>query len=260
MMTIAHRGGAQLRPENTLPAFAHAVALGADGAELDVQLSADGVVVVHHDMRLNPGYARDATGRWIEGGSPRIKDLTFAQLQAFDLGRPDPASNYARAHPDLVPQDGARLPSLAQVIETVRDAPGFLLMVELKSDLSPDSADPVALADATLAVVRQADFLCRTIFVGFDWRGLARLHAQEPSARLWFSTDEKIEGRPALFALIRQAGVVGWFPWFGNLTDERAAQARGEGLALGAWTVDDPAEKARLKAVGIDALCTDRPG
>jgi glycerophosphoryl diester phosphodiesterase len=260
MMTIAHRGGAQLRPENTLPAFAHAMALGADGAELDVQLSADGVVVVHHDMRLNPGYARDADGRWIGAPGPRIKDLTLAQLQAFDLGRVRPGSAYAIAHPDLVPQDGARLPSLADVIAMVKPKPGFLLQVELKSDLSADSADPVALADAALAVVRQAGFLPRTIFVGFDWRGLVRLRAQEPQARLWFSTDEKIAGDPALFAMIRQAGGAGWFPWFGNLTAERAAQARAEGLALGAWTVDDPAEMARLKAQGIDALCTDRPG
>ena len=54
-LNIAHRGGAGLRPENTLAAFADAMARGCDGAELDVQLSADGVVVVHHDFRLNPG-------------------------------------------------------------------------------------------------------------------------------------------------------------------------------------------------------------
>src|SRR6185437_13167348 len=93
---IAHRGGAGLKPENTLAAFRHAIELGCDGAELDVQLSADGTLVVHHDYRLNPGLTRKAGG-WLKGETPRIKDLTFAQLQAFDLGRADPLSNYAHA-------------------------------------------------------------------------------------------------------------------------------------------------------------------
>ena len=53
-------------PENTLAAFSDAIARGCDGAELDVQLSADGVAVVHHDFRLNPGY--DAPGRRLAQG------------------------------------------------------------------------------------------------------------------------------------------------------------------------------------------------
>src|SRR5690242_20322910 len=104
---IAHRGGAGLRPENTLAAFANAVRLGCDGAELDVQLSADGVAVVHHDFRLNRALTR-RNGQWLTDETPRIKDLRFAELQSFDLGHADPTSAYARGHPDLVPADGAR--------------------------------------------------------------------------------------------------------------------------------------------------------
>src|SRR5436189_6426851 len=51
-LVYAHRGGAALRPENTLAAFDHGLSLGADGLELDVRLSRDGVVVVHHDASL----------------------------------------------------------------------------------------------------------------------------------------------------------------------------------------------------------------
>ncbi|MEO7053402.1 MAG: glycerophosphodiester phosphodiesterase family protein, partial [Rhizomicrobium sp.] len=65
-LNIAHRGGAGLRPENTLVAFRHAIALGCDGAELDVQLSADGIVIVHHDFRLNPALTR-LDGAWLAG-------------------------------------------------------------------------------------------------------------------------------------------------------------------------------------------------
>lgn len=258
-LTIAHRGGAGLRPENTLPAFAHAVALGADGAELDVQLSGDGQVVVHHDFRLNPGYCRDAEGRWLAGEPPRIKDLSLAQLRSHDLGRPRPGSDYARAHPDLVPQDGAHIPTLSEVIAMVAPAPEFRLLVEIKTDLSADSADPVALADAALDVVGAQGFLARTIFVGFDWRALVRLRAQAPDARIWFTTGEDIAGDAALFAMIRAAGGQGWFPAFPNLTAERAVLARAAGLDLAAWTVNEPADMARLRMLGIDAICTDRP-
>ena len=62
---IAHRGGAQLMPENTLAAFADALARGCDGAELDVQLTRDGVAVVHHDFRLMAGCG--ARGRRLAG-------------------------------------------------------------------------------------------------------------------------------------------------------------------------------------------------
>ncbi len=252
---IAHRGGAALRPENTMAAFTDAIARGCDGAELDVQLSADGVAVVHHDFRLNPGYARRGS-MWLTGQTPRIKDLTLAQLQAFDLGHPAPDSDYARAHPLLIPGDGARIPTLEEVRDAARAAPQpFVLFVELKSDTGPDSAEPLALADAALAVMQ--DDLESVVFVGFDWRALLRIKKKTKQARCWFTTD-KLEGdlRPIISG-IAASGADGWFPHFANATPEHVAHARRQKLQVGAWTVNDPAVMARLK--DLDALCTDRP-
>jgi len=256
-LNIAHRGGAALMPENTLPAFANAIALGADGAELDVQLSADGIAVVHHDFRLNPGYARDGGGQWLRGRTPRIKDLTYAALMRFDLGRPKPASDYGYAHPLLAPQDGARLPSLVEVLAVASSSPSFQLLVELKSDASADSADPVALADAALAAC--ARHLDQVIFVGFDWRGLLRVRQKAPSARCWFTTD-KLQGDylPMLDA-IKAAGGEGWFPHHADATGLAISDAHGRGLKIGAWTVNETAEMAKLTRQGIDLICTDRP-
>src|SRR5580704_13388862 len=118
---IAHRGGAALRPENTLAAFSAAIARGCDGAELDVQLSADGVVVVHHDYRLNPALTRYAGG-WLTGQPPAIKDLSYAALQAYDIGRADPGSDYARVHPKLAAVEGERIPTLEAVVARAREA------------------------------------------------------------------------------------------------------------------------------------------
>lgn len=257
-LNIAHRGGAALYPENALAAFRHAMMLGCDGAELDVQLSADGVAVVYHDARLNPGYTR-AGGSWLNGATPRIKDMTLAQLRGFDIGRIRPGSAYARAHPRQTAVDGERIPTLEEVVTLVRPSPGFRLWVELKCDDGEDSADPVALADAALKVIEGADFLSRTVFVGFDWRALARVKQTQPAAGIWCTTTEEVEGADALLHIIRAMGGAGWFAHHTRLTAEAATRARAHGLKLAAWTVNDEAEMRRLAALGVDALCTDRP-
>jgi glycerophosphoryl diester phosphodiesterase len=258
-LNIAHRGGAALMPENSLAAFRHAIALGADGAELDVQLSADGVAVVYHDLRLNAGYTRDAEGRWLEGVTPRVKDLPLVRLCDFDIGRGRPGGSYAAAHPLQQASDGEHIPTLMEVVTLAKSAPDFRLLVELKCDLTNDSADPVMLADVALAVVEGADFLSRAVFVGFDWRALARVKQKQPLAEIWCTTDEKIAGDAGLFELIKGMGGAGWFPHFSSLTDEAATLARSYGFRLAAWTVNDEAEMRRLIALGLDAICTDRP-
>ena len=256
-LNIAHRGGAGLRPENTLAAFNNAIARGYDGAELDVQLSADGVVVVHHDLRLNTELTRHAGG-WISGETPAIKDMSYAALQAFDIGRPDPASAYVRSHPKLMAVEGERIPTLEAVVARAKEARApFWLFVELKTSAQADSGDPIALAEEALAVMDS--YLDRTIFVGFDWRGLARVKELAPGAPCWFTTD-KLQGdlKPILDG-IANAKANGWFAEKTNATPENVAYARDIGLKVGAWTVNEPAEMKKLKALELSAICTDRP-
>jgi glycerophosphoryl diester phosphodiesterase len=257
-LNIAHRGGAALRPENTLAAFRDAVARGCDGAELDVQLSRDGAVVVYHDYRLMKDVAR-RSGEWLNAPGPRLKDLSLAEMRQYDLGRPRPGTDYALRHPELHAADGETVPTLQEVVAVARTRSSFLLLVELKCDLSDDSADPVTLADAAMAVVESANYRDQVIYVGFDWRALLRVKQRSPAARCWFTTD-KLHGdvAPVLHA-IAAAGGDGWFPKYPDLTAETARQARDVGLHLAAWTVNDPAQMQRLTALGIDAICTDRP-
>jgi glycerophosphoryl diester phosphodiesterase len=244
---IAHRGGAGLMPENTLAAFEDARSRGCDGVELDVQLSADGVAVVHHDFRLTAGLARK-DGAWLTAAGPRIKDLSLAELRRFDVGRAQPGSAYAAKHSAMAAVDGATVPTLAEVAALM--SPSFRLMAELKCDASADSADPVTLAEAAFAVTGRD-----AIYVGFDWRALAPLVAR--GAQCWFTTD-RLQGdaRPVIDA-IAAAGGQGWFPNFPDATPGNVAYARARGLRVGAWTVNDPAGMARL--ADLDAICTDRP-
>jgi glycerophosphoryl diester phosphodiesterase len=250
-LNIAHRGGAALWPENTLPAFADAIASGYDGAELDVQLSRDGAVVVHHDFRLMAGVARK-DGMWLREPGPRIADLSLAELRAFDVGHPEPGGAYALQYPLLQPVD-ATVPTLEEVIRLAQGAPRlFDLFVELKCEAD---ADPVLLADAVYEVVTGADFLSGVLFVAFDWRALARI--RQRGAPCWFTTD-KLDGdaRPVIDAIVLADGQ-GWFPNFPDATPDNVAYARAKGLKVGAWTVNAVADMERLK--GLDAICTDRP-
>ena len=244
---IAHRGGAQLMPENTLAAFADAMARGCDGAELDVQLSRDGQVVVHHDFRLKAGLAR-RNGVWLSEPGPRIKDLNLEELRQYDVGTAQPGGDYALAHPLLKPAD-ASVPTLKEVVALVSPRP-FLLFVELKCGLSEDSADPIALADAAYGVAGD-----RVVYVGFDWRALMRIH--NLGGRCWFTTEKlSADARPAIDAIARMGGQ-GWFPNFADATPDHVAYARAKGLKVGAWTVNDPANMRGL--MELDAVCTDRP-
>ncbi|MBI3676045.1 MAG: hypothetical protein HY243_05450 [Proteobacteria bacterium] len=178
-------------PENTLAAFRDAVARGCDGAELDVQLSKDGEVVVFHDYRLKPEICRNPSGKWLTKPTPRIKDLTLAQLRSFDIGRLDRASDYGKLHPDVRAVDGERIPTLAEVVDVCKAAKQpFKLFVELKTSFSDRdvSASPEELAEKTVAVLRTQDYLKNTVLVGFDWPGLLRAKKIAPGMECWFTT------------------------------------------------------------------------
>lgn len=190
VLNIAHRGGAALWPENSLCAFGHAVAMGADGAELDVQLSRDGEVIVFHDYRLKPEIC-SLNGEWVKYPASRIKDLTLKELEEYDIGIADPASDYARAHASVAPREGERIPLLREAIEIARTAKNpFRLFIELKTSFADRaiSASPQELAARTIAVLQETDFLDRAVLVGFDWPGL--LHAKKiaPKIECWFTT------------------------------------------------------------------------
>jgi glycerophosphoryl diester phosphodiesterase len=250
---IAHRGGAQLMLENTLAAFADALARGCDGVELDVQLTADGVAVVHHDDRLMADVARE-NGIWLDRPGQRIGDLTSEALQAFDIGASRPGSAYAMAHPRLKPMT-AKVPRLEEVVDLAKGAGRrFLLFVELKC---AEGADPVALADGAYDVIAAKGFVDDVIFVGFDWRALVRVRARNPGAACWFTTDKLSGDARLVIDIIAAAGGEGWFPNFPDATPENVAYARERGLKVGAWTVNRRDDMQRLS--DLDAICTDRP-
>lgn len=296
-LNIAHRGGADLWPENTLPAFAGAIACGADGAELDVHLSADGELVVFHDETLKPEIVR-RNGAWITERTP-IKNLTAAELASLDAGTLQPGTSYARRHPRQAKLDGVSIPRLNDVIALAKaESDTFQLWIELKTDLlhTGNGADPVTLAEAAVRLVEAMDFAHRAVIVGFDWRCLHRVRQLNPHIpfyattlpQSWFGTAypapehgppppaELEEWRAAnaagapweagfhprdfgsLQGAVAALGAAGWFPFWRDLTPESATAARKKDLKLAVWT--PPVSEARsLASLNCDAICCDDP-
>lgn len=284
-LKIAHRGGTGLWPENTMGAFERAIADGADGIELDVHLSKDGVPVVHHDEALKPSIARGPDGEWLTKPTPLIKELTFEELQAYDIGRLRPGARYSARYPDQTPLDGERIPSLEAVIDLVKAkaGPDFVVYTELKTDLMDltQSSDPVTLANTVVDLIEQKGFGGQTVFVSFDWRALAQAKKRAPGIRNAFTTlpfysidpeDKSIandsEGAAALRAASAQgADFFGGFDWRdqeGAHFGARVLRAIAAGPSDGwfAWHGDiDETTAALAKELGlaISAWTVDMP-
>jgi glycerophosphoryl diester phosphodiesterase len=90
-LIIAGATGYGAWPSNTLPSAHRCFAAPVDGIEIDVQMTADGHVVAHHDYRLSRSQTR-LDGEWITGSGPVLKEITLAQLRRYDIGRSRPMS------------------------------------------------------------------------------------------------------------------------------------------------------------------------
>src|SRR3954470_6510308 len=152
---FAHRGGCALGPENTIAAFDRGVAAGADGLELDVRLSADGAVVVHHDETLD---------RTTNGAGPLAR-RTAAELAAMDAGyRFEQAGRF-----DFRGQ-GVGIPTLREVL---RRYPDVRIIVEMK-------VDSAEMGEALASEVRQASAVDRVCAAGFGARAVRAARAALP--------------------------------------------------------------------------------
>lgn len=219
-MLIGHRGAPRERPENTLPSFLRALELGADGIELDVHTTADGVVVVHHDEvpRATPPSGRLA--------GKRIDALTFDELQGFSV------------------RGLALIPTLAEVLAAMRGRVD--VFVELKGH---DVEGP------TVDVIRASAHPERCAVHSFDHEAVRRARALAPELRGGILFDRSITdvGRA-----MREAGgaLDVWPQW--ELIDAALVRAvHDAGGRVIAWTVNRPERAAALAALGVDGLCTD---
>ncbi|MFM7506483.1 MAG: glycerophosphodiester phosphodiesterase [Rubrivivax sp.] len=276
-----HRGARGLAPENTLAGFRAALAAGATTWELDVGLTRDGVVVVAHDRRLNPELTRDAAGRWLESPTPTLAGLSLAEVQAHDVGRLRPGSRYAAQWPQQRPADCERIPTLDAVFELARREAPATLRFNIETKLSPlapeETASAEAMVDALLAVIDRHGLRERVIVQSFDWRTLALVQRRAPGVATsalsvqrpeldnigsgaWTAGLRLADHGGSVPRLVKALGAAIWSPNFRDLAPERLAEARALGLRVIPWTVNEPADIARLVGWGVDGIISDYPG
>jgi glycerophosphoryl diester phosphodiesterase len=212
---IAHRGASGDCPENSLAAFARALELGADGIELDVHLTSDGTLVVHHDAT-----PREAPSPALQGRP--IHTLTLAELRPF------------RAF-------GEPIPTLDEVLALVGDR--LVVYCELKG-----------FGTAPQACTLLANSRWRAAVHSFDHRMIADARRLSPGLpRGVLETSYHLNPTQSL------ASVQGRDLWqYLEMIDQPLVDAvHSRGGRVIAWTVNTPADMARLAAMGVDGICTN---
>ncbi len=277
-----HRGVRGLLPENTLPSFQRALELGVTTIETDIAVTSDGVLVISHDPLLNPDLTRDAAGRFIEQKGPAIHSMTWVQLQAYDVGRLKPGTDYTRQFPDQVPVDGTRIPRLADLFDLVKRSGDEKVKFALETKLVPDKPSetplPEPFARALVDEIRKAGMASRSQILSFDWRTLQvvqkiapeiatvyltiqrnfdNIGANRPEGSRW-TAGFQFREHGSVPKMIKAAGGSHWSAFHGDLDAQKVKEAQALGLKVLAWTVNEPAVMARVLDYGVDGLITDR--
>ncbi len=223
----AHRMGALAAPENTVAALRRAIDDGAEWAELDVQLTSDGALVVLHDFDLVR----------IGGPAKRVADATFAEIRALDVGRALKKAGF----------EGERVPTLDEVIAAAGDR--IRLNIELKP---PTKAAEEPLVLATVAAVRKGGIAGRCRICSQSYDAIRAAKALEPTIEIGYIAGAAIGDLSALQVdfLMVNAGMA---------TARFVRRAHASGIRVHPWTVNDPDALPALLDPGVDHVITDDP-
>ena len=236
---IGHRGNRAHAPENTIEAFAQAVALGADAIEFDVHLSADGVAVVHHD----PTVTRTTDGRG------EISRLTFSQLREFDAG-----ANFTKDSGRTNPYRGKghRIPSFEEVVEAF---PSIPLLIEIKTPLASTAVkDVIERHKAESRVLVDSMHIdALKIFRG------TRIPSGAASGNVARLMKEIVTG--SSITPITYSALCVPLSYYGlPLPVKRFAKvAASYDCRVHVWTINSPAKARELWNAGVNGIITDDP-
>ena len=224
---FAHRGGASEAPENTLPAFEHAISLGYRYLETDVQITADGVLVAFHDDDLER----------TTGTTARVSALPWSQVRTALVDGREP-------------------------IPLLEDLLGSFPNARINIDCKTDAAE-----EALALTIERTASIDRVCIGAFSAARLRRLRARlgqnlctslGPSEVVRWLT-ASTTGPRSLMPAVPCAQVPTSQSGIPVVTERTVAVAHAHGVAVHVWTIDDEAEMRRLLDLGVDGIMTDRP-
>lgn len=226
----AHRGASGYAPENTLAAFQKAVDLGADGVELDIQLTKDDQIVVIHDETID----RTSDGKgW-------VKDYTLEELRAF---------NYNRTKPEYKHAD---IPTMREVFELLKPT-GLFINIEIKTGM----VFYEKIEEKILALAKEMGMEDRVYYSSFNHYTVTRIHELKPDAEVGFLYADGPIDMPSYGV---KHGVNALHPALYNLQyDGFVKECKEKGLKLNVWTVNERPYMEMCCQYGVDAIITNYP-
>ncbi|HXN45618.1 MAG TPA: glycerophosphodiester phosphodiesterase family protein [Bryobacteraceae bacterium] len=241
-----HRGARASFPENTLAAFLFAIDAGADYIELDIQATADQVLVVCHDPVLRRRIYQGPSGGRV------VSRLTLAELRRFDCG-----SLTDRRFPRQTAVPGARIPTLDEVL-ALAGRGHFRFNIEVKTfpGRPYDGLSPEAIAALAVEAVRRPGLDRRVEMQSFDLRVLRAIRDLDPGLPLAALCQF---GRRDFLRLAREAGATTLGPYQRLVTRSSVARAHAAGFRVVPWTANRPRDWARLIRAGVDGIISDDP-
>ena len=278
---VGHRGARGVVPENTMLGFKSTIEMGINLLEFDVVLCADGVPVITHNHALHAPTFKHVGGNFIDH-EPKVLDLTWSQLQCFEVGRLDSSTQYGQRFPDQLQFDGIKVPKLDELLAHVASLGdnNVYLMLEIKSDPNHLNNDIFRkkLVNEVIKRVRQFDLINQTLLHSFDWRILEECKSSAPEFPTSFLTqinhnpadvgeDSSLSVGPNIKDFgdqvpdnVFEKGGSLWCPNVQDITPEALKRAKNLDLVTAVWTVNTVEEIDRMIEYGVDAIVTDYPG
>ncbi len=227
ILITAHRGASGRAPENTMSAYLLAIEMGSDFAELDVQETADDVLILYHDST----YERTA------GVVANVWDLSFDSIKGFDVGSWKSADYHAEP-----------IPLFSDIIDSVSGR--MFLNVEIKMNGYQDG-----LTEHVVRVIAEKEFGEKCIVTSFDFDAIDKVRKMNPALKVGYIFSKMPEDMDVFSADVDLLSVKNKM-----VTAEIVAQAHKAGKEVHVWgKVDNPDEMERLRDLKIDNVITNHP-
>ena len=290
----AHRGGRDVRPENTLYSYAYAMELGATSIECDMQLTKDGQIVMSHNPILNSDITRDENGNYIENNKYDIRLMTVDELKKFDVGVMDPnCGEYYDLHGKTQFTYDAKIPTLEELMQLIQSYgdKNIVLNIETKSYPDPASAgyknnaDPKKFVEVFNNIVKKYDMEDRVVLQSFDWQTLIEMKKLNPNISTsalwqeqpsWGRDSESLrryekkkspwlggldikdyQGNPVKAAHAIGADIIS--PYYTEISKQDVDEAHSLGMKVVPWTVNNEKDMNMLLDMGVDGIISDKP-